>query len=211
MRYMLLNSFILFLFITISQQLVYGQVGGGKNEVLNDYLGNDRKNNQASNKENSSKKLSGLRDKLYYGGTGMLSFGTITFIDISPQLGYKISEDFSVGIGGIYNYYRERIRFSNNQSIVFQTSIYGVNAFARMFVVENIFAQIQPQAINLEPLDMSTKQRFWLSNLFVGGGYRQRIDERSSVLAILLYNTSHSPNSPYGSPILFQFGFVVGL
>ena len=47
--------------------------------------------------------------KFYWGGNLGLMFGTYTIIDISPEVGYKVTERFHVGTGLTYTYYKYKI------------------------------------------------------------------------------------------------------
>jgi hypothetical protein len=150
-------------------------------------------------------------ERVYFGGNFGLNFGTnYTFIELSPLAGYRLTEKLSVGLGGTYIYYKEKIPAYN---FTYETSIYGGSVFARYFLLENIFAHVETGALNLDvpgthyPYALS---RQWIQNLLVGGGYRSMIGERSSFMIMLLYDVIDDPNSPYRNPI-FRVGFGFGI
>ena len=43
-----------------------------------------------------------LADRIFYGGNLGLQFGTITFIDASPLIGYRLTDKLSLGTGISY-------------------------------------------------------------------------------------------------------------
>lgn len=88
-----------------------------------------------------------LKERIFVGGGLGLSFGTITFISVSPIVGYNVSPRLSFGLGPSYQYYRD-----NRATPDFSTSIYGGSAFGRYFVLENIFLQSEFEVLNLEQI-----------------------------------------------------------
>ena len=72
-------------------------------------------------------------DDFYAGGNFGLQFGTITLIDVSPLIGYKITDRYSMGIGGTYTYYRDK-RFNP----AYTSNVYGGRLFAKFIIWENI-------------------------------------------------------------------------
>jgi hypothetical protein len=150
-------------------------------------------------------------DRIYFGGNFGLNFGSnFTEVELSPLAGYKLTEQFSVGLGVTYIYFKEKIPQYN---FSYETSIYGGNVFARYFFVENLFAHVETGALNLDvpqPFYPYTLHREWVQNLLVGGGYRSQIGENSSFIIMLLYDLIDDPNSPYQNPI-FRVGFGIGI
>ncbi len=144
------------------------------------------------------------RDKVYFGGTFGAWFGTQSFVDLSPIVGYKVTDKFSVGAGIIYNYFSY-----NYGNYKVRTSFYGGRCFARYFILENIFAQVGWDHINRnDPYSYSTNDRIWVDNYLVGGGVRYPIGDRMYCTAVGMWNLNYDPYlSPYPNPII-QIGFV---
>jgi outer membrane protein assembly factor BamA len=150
-------------------------------------------------------------ERVYFGGNFGLNFGTdYSVVEVSPLVGYRLTEKLSVGFGVTYIYYSVRNRYTNDK---YESSIYGGNIFTRYFFLENLFAHVETGALNLDvpamyyPYNLS---RQWSQNLLVGGGYRSQIGERSSFTIMLLYDLIDDPNSPYRNPI-FRVGFGFGI
>jgi hypothetical protein len=150
-------------------------------------------------------------ERIYFGGNFGLNFGTnYTVVELSPIVGYKITERLSAGFGITYIYYKQKIPAYN---FTYETSIYGGNVFTRYFFTESLFAHVEGGALNLDvpaiyyPYELA---REWVPNLLVGGGYRSMIGQRASFMIMLLYDVIDDPNSPYRNPIL-RVGFGFGI
>lgn len=147
-----------------------------------------------------------LQEKLYFGGNVGAWFGSTTYLNISPIVGLKLNDEFSVGIGAIYNYYSQT--YANKK---YTTTIYGGSAFARYFIFENVFAHAGWDRISVPDYTSSVlNSRAWVDNLLVGGGYRESFSDNGSFVAMILYNINQTPLSPYQNPII-QIGFNIGL
>jgi hypothetical protein len=148
-----------------------------------------------------------FKDRIYFGGNLGLQFGTQTYIDISPLVGYKITEKLSAGIGATYIYYSYKDRYFS-----YKTNIYGGRIFGRYFFTDNLFAHTEVELINMELFD-NVRYDYYRKNILsplVGGGYIQRFSENSGVYIMLLLNLNDSAESPYSNPII-RIGFNIGL
>ena len=58
--------------------------------------------------EKEKKEKSDFQRRLFFGGYFWISFGTITQVELAPQVGYHISDRIAAGIGGKYMYYHNR-------------------------------------------------------------------------------------------------------
>ena len=139
--------------------------------------------------------------KLFSGGNFGLSFGTITIIEISPLLGYQITDRVSVGLGVTYLHYSDNV----NQ---YKTNVYGGRVFARYNLFPNLFLHAEAEELNGEWV---YPDRWWELALPVGAGYRQPLGDFSSFTFMLLYNLNHTAYSPYQSPVIVRVGFNIGL
>lgn len=159
----------------------------------------ERKENQSSNK---------FTDKLFFGGNLGLQFGSQTYIEIAPIIGYKISERLSAGLGLKYIYYRIKDNYS---TFSYSTNIYGGGPFARFTLFEGLFLHGEYEILNLEVPDLyNNLRRENITSVFLGGGYRQMIGNRSSIDLLILYNVNENRNSPYPNPVI-RIGFGFGI
>jgi hypothetical protein len=131
--------------------------------------------------------------------TGNISpwFGNPTSVNVSPLVGYRVTQRYLVGGGIFYNYFRQRSRFE-----VFETSSYGGRLFNSYLITDQIFIGAELDYLNYEPLNVFTGEKLsrrWVMVPLVGGGYSARIGQRSRVFISLMYNLNFSANGPYGA------------
>jgi hypothetical protein len=148
-------------------------------------------------------------DKIYIGGNFGLQFGTTTVVNLSPQVGYRVTEKFVPGIGITYIYYSYKI--PNYKRV--ESNIYGGSVFSKYFFTPNLFAHGEFEELNLEAYDDSIPPhiiRRWVPSLFVGGGYNQPLGQRGFIQLLLLFEVLQDRNSPYlnRNPVVrIGFGF----
>lgn len=155
---------------------------------------------------NEPKQFENFKDRLYLGGTVGAWFGQTTYVNLSPILGVKINKKFSVGVGAVYNYYSQTYALKK-----YVSTVYGGSAFARYFVMENLFAQVGLDRLSVPDYNTGLiNSRAWVDNVLVGAGYRQQFSDRGTIVAMIFYNVNQTPLSPYQNPIV-QVGFNIGL
>lgn len=148
--------------------------------------------------------------KLFFGGNLGLSFGTYTYIELSPIAGYRITPRLSAGLGPKYMYIKERGYY--------ETSIYGAKVFALFSIFKNInekinigigdiFVYAENESLNIEPMywDPSTNSYFagkrgWVNITLLGGGLRFPLGQRSGFSIIILWDISQNPYYSYPNP-----------
>jgi len=170
------------------------------------------------NENSNSLKDTPFKERLYVGGDLGLSFGSITFININPIVGYRIDKKWSAGIGAKYIYYRERFPEYNWE---YSNYMYGGSVFARYLLGKSLLAQAEFESLNAESRDFlsPTWTRKWVPIGFLGAGYRQGIGN-TYLQILLLYDIINDRNSPYRSeyllgssniPVILRGGIVIGL
>lgn len=154
-----------------------------------------------------------VRERIFVGGYIGLQFGTITSINISPTIGYRITNRLSAGLGGTYQYYRDR-GWLITSDFAYSTHIFGGSLFTRYFIIPQVFAHVEMEALNLDTridiMQEAQQGRFWEQNYFVGGGYRQSLGPRTFLNLMLLYNLNQNSVIHYQNPV-FRFGLDVRL
>lgn len=191
----LLNIIIVFLCIHLSAQkdsVYYGQQTPGKRE----------------NKEKRPNSFD-FKDKIFYGGNFDVYFiNSTTVISLNPLVGLKVTDKFQIGAGGVFNYFSTRYAGQTVNSI-----FYGSHTFARYFVLDNVFAQVQYDRI-FQPKINFSKNRIengWMDYVLIGGGFRQPIGTNAYFITSLMYNVNYNPNqiNAYYNPLI-QVGIVGG-
>jgi hypothetical protein len=146
-------------------------------------------------------------DKLYWGGNFGLSFGTYTYIQIAPVVSYAVNDNFYVGTGMDYTYFKDsRNSFLNT----YEGSIWAPKVFARYFVGD-FFGHVEFQQIYyknvyniVNPNEMVSE-----SHYYAGGGYRSWVGNNSFMFVMLLFDLERS-DFYFGDNPLIQIGFSSG-
>lgn len=159
----------------------------------------------AETEEVSTPKKSGFDwNRVTIGGGFGMTFGDLTFIEIAPNLGYYLTDNILVGLGGNYTYY------SDNRS-GWNTSIYGARVYGE-YLFDNLplLAHVETELINFEDFDGS---RLNIINLYVGGGIQQRFANNSYFYILALWNLNETKESLYFQPPspIIRGGIAIGL
>jgi hypothetical protein len=147
-------------------------------------------------------------DRNYIGGTLGLQFGTYTGIQSSLHYGFHITEKFSIGIGGVYQFFRTK-SYGFDERI----TIFGGNAFARFDIIEALFLHGEYEMLSYET-DMFSPTRemenIFAEGVLLGAGYRQffSIYSNSNVYMMILYNFNQTIYTPYFNPV-FRMGMEI--
>jgi len=159
--------------------------------------------------------------RIFTGGNLGLQFGNVTLVDISPIIGYRLTEDVDIGISLTYKYYNYKDYYyyvPNKQYFDFKTNIFGGGLFGRYYITEYIFAHAEIEYLDFT-VDRYTaynnglvinKENLGITSVFIGGGYKQEMGSNSFFTMMLLYNLNETSDSPYSNPVI-RFGFGIGL
>ncbi len=139
-----------------------------------------------------------LRDRVYYGGSVILTFGDVTRIGVYPMIAYKFTPKLSLGAEFGYEYLKyDNIDKSGNN--------YGWSIFGNYRIVPQLYAHAEYQMVNYEIFTSSTTStRDWVPFLLVGGGLSQRMGANTWAYVEVLFDILNDDNSPYedGEPII---------
>ncbi len=159
-----------------------------------------------------AKEKSAWYENFRFGGGFGLRLGTITQVDLSPRVEYLATDRLSFGVGGTYLYY-------NNKTYLYETSIYGVGAFADFAIIKDLnsilpfgsgtalLLHAEANYLNLDPdMDFGAltprTDRFWIWQPMIGGGLKVPAGKRAYLLVLVLYNLNELPYSPYANPTI---------
>lgn len=153
-----------------------------------------------------------LSDRIYFGGGGGLNASSNqTNISVFPQVGYKVTNNYSAGVGIIYQYVR--LGSPINKSL----SNYGWSVFNRFNITRRFFAYGEFERLSFEFFTaggFEQKDRAGYNSLLFGGGYTEQLGGRASFSMMALYNVLYDANDetqPYNSPWVIRAGFGLGL
>jgi hypothetical protein len=158
--------------------------------------------------------------RLIIGGSLGLSFGDYTNINISPLIGYRISQLFAAGININAQYGSERFRNYNSETTQRnQYTIFGGGVWGRVYPVDFLFIHIQPEynAVSLKSTYYTTDPKttvtdhYGVPSLLMGGGYSQPVGGRASFSIMALYDVLQDSRSPYQNGLILRIGASLGI
>ncbi|WP_276499725.1 hypothetical protein [Pontibacter litorisediminis] len=139
-------------------------------------------------------------DKLYFGGSFGLQFGTYTNISLLPTLSYALTPRLFAGVGGVYHF---------QSGGGYNWHHYGGRGLLQleMFDVGDgaVVAHAEVETLSIEKFD---SERTSLAIPMVGLGYRQRISDKGFLDLLVLYNGNSSRYNPYNNPVI-RVGFNI--
>ena len=156
--------------------------------------------------EQTSEKFS---DRLFFGGSFGLQFGSYTYVDVSPLAGYRITDRLSAGLGITYIYYKVKDAVYN---IYYSTNVYGGSIFSRYLITNELFAHAELEMLSLEVYDIYKGNigRQTVPSLLLGGGYRMPMGNTSSISILVLMEVLEDPYTPYKTNPVVSIGFGFG-
>jgi len=149
-----------------------------------------------------------------------LSFGTSTYIEVAPMVGYHVLDRLAVGLGPHYMYQSQKA--TPTFPYAYQTHSYGLKGFARFSLITNaeqwlpiklfseLFVHAEYEGLSLEKQyyvpPYTEEGRFIYRGLLLGGGLSQRVGRYNTVSFTILWDVNESSVSPYSNPV-FRVGF----
>lgn len=158
------------------------------------------------------------KDKLFIGGNFGLSFGDYTLINVSPQLGYRFNKWLAAGAGPNFIYsstlYRYEPSIDNYRT---NYGVAGLNIFGRVYPIEYIFLQLQPEAnytwgkIKFYDGTPSIKLPGQIVPSLLGGvGGVIPIEDNGALIILIQYDLLQRVRSPYGTRAFYGLGYNIG-
>lgn len=137
-----------------------------------------------------------FKDRLVYGGNVGAFFGTSTFVNLNPMVGYKLTDEFVLGVGLNYVYY---------SNPVFKGSLLGKSVWGRYYFLEQFYAHTEFESIRYTQASYAELFKRDVNVALVGLGYQSNYFGVS-----ILYDLIQDPYSPYSSPII-RVGGMIGI
>jgi hypothetical protein len=155
-----------------------------------------------------------LKERLFYGGSMGLQFGSITDIQISPIVGIWVLPRLAIAAGPNYRYYKNHFM---------STDIYGGRTYMQLVVIQDIstfipfgkgigiFLHCENELLSLKSSSWKnppySSSRFYLNTLLAGAGLSQQMGRRSSLNIMVLWALNDSYYDIYGNPEI-RFAFI---
>lgn len=154
------------------------------------------------------------KDRLVYGGNILPGYSNGWILDLTPFVGYRLTNSTIAGVGVNYFYRSFRNPYLSDRSI---WNMYGGRAFVMQQLMYDVFAQVEYDYNYLIYKEKNAfgdeTYRFTGSSpgLLLGGGYTQRSGAVGFSLTVL-YDVFYDANSiSRPSPLVVRGGVIVGL
>lgn len=147
------------------------------------------------------------KTKLVPGGNLAMSFGNPYFVDLSPYLGYLVSEKMMLGLGATYLAYGVTINGTR-----YTRDWYGGRLLGRYRIDDSFFLNAELEQLNAPNNTNFSNQedRKWVFSPYVGASYVLPFGRRGGVQATLLYNLNYQENySPWNNALVWRIGFFL--
>lgn len=139
-----------------------------------------------------------------FGGSLGFGFGTVTWVGVSGEVGYLVTDRIWTGTSGMFRY-TDDTRYEPS----FQAVDYGFGVFGRYFVFDRFFADVEWTWTSYEDRAAGAA-RSSITSVLVGGGYGAPVGGRSSVMLEVLYDVTGNAKGVYGTPWVVRAGFAMG-
>ncbi len=148
------------------------------------------------------------QNRWVFGGNAALAFGNdFTVIGAAPTVGYRFTERFTAGGGGLYFYQRWRTWGGAMRS----TQIYGPQAFARIRVANDLFStgdrlflQSDYYLVNTESFSRfdNSFERIWVQQWFAGAGYFMQVGNNTFAGLMVMWDLIADRRAPFPNPMI---------
>ncbi|MBA2745685.1 MAG: hypothetical protein H0U44_05620 [Flavisolibacter sp.] len=159
------------------------------------------------------------KEKMFFGGNFGLSFGDLTLINVSPQVGYRFNQTLAAGIGINGQFVSLKRRYADGQPYS-KTSqgVIGLNVFGRVYPIQQIMLQVQPEANYIFGKQLfygPTNEEYQMDaaiipSVLIGAGVVIPAG-RGSFIAAMFYDVLQDSRAPYGSRPFMNFGYNISL
>lgn len=154
--------------------------------------------------------------RIFFGGNLDMAFGSITQISLSPEVGYRISNRLSAGVGIDY-------MFVYSEEYSFKGSIFGGNVFASFTMIKSIgklipffrtdmgillYGQFSYTNMGRFYTALSGEEPMWIASPMLGLAFQVPIGQRSYMVLSVMYNFNETLYSLYSNPVVkvsYQF------
>jgi hypothetical protein len=168
-----------------------------------------------SSSQNVRQEAPPLRERIFFGGSFGMQFGTLTNIQVAPVIGLWVLPRLSIAGGPNFTYYK----YYDDE-----TTMYGGKFYTQFVLLQDlnnvipvglhmgIFLHLEDEILNLESAYWQTppysSERFTVNTLLIGGGLSQQLGRRSFMNIMVLWALQDSGYAIYDNPeIRISFNF----
>ena len=148
-----------------------------------------------------------VKERLFYGGSFGLMFGSITDIQVSPVVGFWVLPRIAIAAGPTYRFYKDAQD---------KTSIYGCRGYMQFVVIQDLsriipvgghtglFLHVEDELLSLKAnfwkYPYNPPGRFFVNTVLAGGGISQQIGRRASLNFMVLWQLNDPMYNLYSKP-----------
>lgn len=143
-----------------------------------------------------------LKERLFYGGSLGLQFGTYTDIDVSPVIGLWVLPRLNVAVGPKYRYqkyYDERANMYGGRAYSQFFFIRDLNNLIPMGVHLGLFLHAEDEFFRFYYTDGTDSEELFSNTPLVGAGISEPLGRRASLNLMFLWALD-DPNDFYDDP-----------
>lgn len=154
--------------------------------------------------------------RLFFGGNFGLTFGDFTFINVSPVVGYRLTDRFSVGTQVNFIYQSNKITYASNTYDKSEYAYVGLGVFGRFNPFKFVLLNVQPEmnyiwgstkyVTNGVTYENKLDPKF-VPSVLLGVGAAIPTGARGALVAMIQYDIVQNDLSPYGRNPFVSFGF----
>ena len=148
-----------------------------------------------------------LRERVFYGGSMGLQFGSVTDIQLSPVIGLWVLPRLAFAVGPSYRYYKDiygRTDIVGGQGYVQVVLIQDFNNVISLGMHMGIFLQADDELLSLESYYWKqppvTSDRFFINTPLAGAGLSQPLGKRSALNMAFLWTLTTPQYDLYSTP-----------
>ena len=153
-------------------------------------------------------------DKIFFGGTIGMVFGTVTRIDIQPTIGMWVIPQWAIGFGGRYTFLKGQYNPYGGGGSSNKTNIWGLSGFTEIVPIRDFddafkigikggvvlhgeWEGLYLDKGQIDPSSTTNEGKGWVHMFLVGGGYRVPVGERAAINILVLWDLTNNNYSPY--------------
>ncbi|HAM09072.1 MAG: hypothetical protein A2X05_04675 [Bacteroidetes bacterium GWE2_41_25] len=156
-----------------------------------------------------------LRERMFFGGSFGLQFGTLTNIQVSPIVGLWVLPRLAVAAGPTftyYKYYEDETTMCGGKGYAQFVILKDLNNILPVGIHTGIFVHLEDELLNLESAYWQNppyaSDRFTVNTVLLGGGLSQQLGRRSFMNIMVLWALQNSGYAIYDNPeIRISFNF----
>jgi len=165
--------------------------------------------------QQSKEEIPPLNERLFFGGSFGLQFGTFTDIQFSPIIGIWVLPRLGVAAGPNYRFYKNpysgRTTIYGGRSYLQYLFLRDLNSIIPLRVHVGLFLHAEYEALSLESSFFKTppydSDRFITNTILTGGGISQQIGRRAALNIMFLWALNDAGYDIYSNPEI-RIGFV---